>query len=275
MLKEIFQTYRWRFIFNFALILIESGLSLLFPLFIGIAIDSAVEGESSGAMQLGGLGILALIFGAGRRFFDTRFYAKVFQSQGSAILSRIPDKDTSTKTARLGMLRELVEFFEQSIPAIIESGIALIGVIIIIASLSLPTFLGCLVTRVLIAPLYMFTQKRTIHYNKGYNDELENQVNVIDSNEAEEIDQHLKRTMRWNIRLSDLETFNFSISWTLLMAFLVVSIVYAAGAGEAQVSTLFVLVMYVFQYIENVVSLPYFYQQWLRLIEIKSRLETY
>lgn len=70
-----------------------------------------------------------------------------------------------------------------------------------------------------------------------------------------------------------MEAINFSVSWFVLMLFLVAAIVISAGSGMIKYGALFSLVMYVFQYMENVISLPLFYQNYLRLQEIKSRIE--
>ena len=51
------------------------------------------------------------------------------------------------------------------------------------------------------------------------------------------------------------------------------SIILAADVETIGYGALFSLAMYVFQYIESVIGLPLFYQNWLRLEEIKERLE--
>ena len=78
--------------------------------------------------------------------------------------------------------------------------------------------------------------------------------------------------MKWNIKLSDLEAANFSLSWIVLIMFLAGSIIISVNDGIMQYGMLFSLVMYVFQYIENVINLPFFYQNFLRLQEINERL---
>ena len=77
--------------------------------------------------------------------------------------------------------------------------------------------------------------------------------------------------MRWNIRLSDLEAANFGINWVFMIALLVFAV--SAAVTEApEYGAVFALVMYVFQFMESVMMLPLFYQQWLRLREISGRL---
>ncbi|MXX72622.1 MAG: hypothetical protein F4205_08970 [Gemmatimonadetes bacterium] len=77
--------------------------------------------------------------------------------------------------------------------------------------------------------------------------------------------------MRWNIRLSDLEAANFGINWVLMIALLVFA-VSAATTETAEYGTVFAVVMYVFQFVESMLMLPFFYQEWLRLREISVRL---
>jgi ABC-type multidrug transport system fused ATPase/permease subunit len=117
------------------------------------------------------------------------------------------------------------------------------------------------------------SSKKTIQFNKSSNDEFEKQVDVISKNDEQELKIHLKKMMKWNIKLSDLEALNFSISWIVLITFLVASIVISVNDGIVKYGALFSLIMYVFQYMENVINLPLFYQNWLRLREIKERLE--
>ena len=272
-IKSVIKHYRLKFIFTLTLILGEAVLAILFPLFIGYAIDSAINENHQGAINLGLLGIMALIVGIGRRVFDSRFYAKVYQNISSNTISKMEGSVSSTKSARLGMIRELVEFLENSLPELINNIIGLVGVIVIIASLNAKVFYGSLITTFIVFIIYWITSNKTIRLNKSSNDELEKQVDVIASNDKQILNHHLKEMMKWNIKLSDLEAINFSISWLILIIFLVISIIVSINDDVIKYGALFSLIMYVFQYIENVINLPLFYQNWLRLKEIKERLE--
>ncbi|MEM9931566.1 MAG: ABC transporter six-transmembrane domain-containing protein [Bacteroidota bacterium] len=272
-LQTIFKAYRFKFIFTLALLLLEAGLAILFPLFIGYAIDSVINGSSYGALQLGVLGLLTLLVGVSRRIYDSRFYAQVYQRIGLATMPKMDTKAPSKKVARLSMIRELVEFLENALPELIGNLIGLIGVMAIIAALNLKVFYGSLVVTLLIFLIYWLTSAKTIRLNRAANDELEQQVDVIAKNSTPALQLHLSNTMKWNIKLSDLEAANFSASWILLIGFLIAAIIMAAGDGIIKYGALFSLIMYVFQYMENVINLPLFYQNWLRLWEIRRRLE--
>ena len=109
----IFHKYKVKFGLTLFLILTESMLSLMFPLFIGYAIDSAYNNSSYGATLLGVLGMIALVIGVGRRIYDSRFYAKVYENIGAQAISKMANHVPSRKTARLSMIREFVEFLEE------------------------------------------------------------------------------------------------------------------------------------------------------------------
>ncbi|WP_299556850.1 ABC transporter six-transmembrane domain-containing protein [Seonamhaeicola sp.] len=272
-IRTTLRQFKWKFVFIFSLILIESIIELLIPLFIGFAIDDAIRNSYVGAIQLGGLGALIILIGGGRRFFDSRIYAKIYRKLGNATLSKIEQNQASVKTARLGMISEIVEFLENALPTLVSTIVGMIGVIIIIASLNTKVFVSALIATFFVFLIYFLTRKRTTYLNSAYNNEYEKQVDVISASNETLLAIHLKNMMRWNIKLSDLEVFNFSISWLVLMGFLVASIVFSVSTGNVEYGALFSLIIYVFQYIESVITLPVFYQNWLRLEEIKRRLE--
>lgn len=271
LIKKVFQKYRWSFIFTFSLILIEAFLVILFPLFIGNAIGDAINKSISGIMELGILGIALIVIGALRRMYDSRFYAKVYTSLGISTIGKLQAESSSVKTARLNMLAEMVRFSEQQLPEIIHHSIGLIGVIGIIAFLNLKIFILAIISGILILVIYLISSGKTLRYNEGFNNQLEEQVDVVSSNQMNGLKRHLLKLMKWNIKLSDLETINYSASWIIMIFLLLASIYLSSATGVLEYGALFALIMYVYQYIESISSLPLYYQQWLRLKEISSR----
>ena len=272
-IKVILRNHRFRIGLTLILIVMEAVLSLLFPLYIGKAIDNMIHTTYTGVIALGVLGIAVLVVGVVRRVLDSRFYAKIYRNIGAKTLSKMDNDVPSKKVAHLSLIRELVEFLENAMPELITNMIGLVGVIGLIATLNLHVFYGSLLVSILVCSIYWLTRSKTIQLNTSSNDEFEKQVAIISTNNKQMLKTHLERMMKWNIKLSDLEAINFSISWMILMVFLVLSIVVSIHDGIIAYGSLFALVMYVFQYMENVVNLPLFYQNWLRLQEIKDRLE--
>ena len=111
-----------------------------------------------------------------------------------------------------------------------------------------------------------------LRLNQGQNDEFEGQVDVLASNSRKQAKAHFKNLTIWNIRLSDLETINFSLSWAILSAVLLVSVILVATSASASFGQVISIVMYVFGFMESVMTFPLYYQQVIRLQEIASRL---
>ena len=138
--------------------------------------------------------------------------------------------------------------------------------------LNAKVFASCLAATVVVVIIFAVTSKTTYKFNQGVNDETENQVNVLSKGGIPEVSAHFRNIMRWNIRLSDLETVNFSLSWLVMIGVLVYSIVATIQSGVTTHGRVLSILMYVFGYIESVVAAPLFYQQFVRLQEISHRL---
>ena len=264
--------YRLRFLFTLLLVLLDAALLVFFPLFIGKAISGAIAESYQEVIQLGLLGMATLLVGSLRRFYDSRFYARVYEQMGA----KIGDNEAtpvSTQSAHLGFLTEVVEFFENQLPELVNSAIGLIGTLIMIAVLNGTVFLGCGLVMLIVFTVYALSSKPTAQLHQGYSAELEKQVTVLSGHQPMLLRNHLSKLMRWNVRLSDRETFNFAIVWFFMMLFLTLAIVIIVQQGITNYGEVFSLVLYLFQFMEVAIVLPLFYQQWLRLKTIVSRLE--
>ena len=270
-MHALLRRFAGRFALTFSLVVLEATGWTLFPLVIGRAIDSVLAGSARGLYEFAGLGIAAMGIAILRRLVDSRAYARIYAQLGEELVARRSETGTSTTTARLGMLREIVEFFENSLPGLITSVIGLAGTLIILSVLNRPVFLGCLAVIGVTVVLYALTGRLTTRYNEGLNDEHERQVDIVESGDAARVGRHLRDMMRWNIKLSDLEAANFGIVWLFMIGLLVFSIGTAAQR-TVEYGMVFAVVMYVFEFAESVALLPFYYQEWLRLREISGRL---
>ena len=273
-LRQLIARFRWRVGATVTLVLVEAGIELLFPLFIGIAINDLLEDSSRGVVMLAGLGVAALAVGSARRFFDTRAYTGIYEAIATELVSREQRRGTETSkiAARTTLAGEFVEFLEDSMPEIVTASIGTVGMLVIIAGLDLSVFFACLGLLVLLVVTYWVSATRNLALNRGYNDELERQVTTIDSRQPDAIGGHFRALMRWNRQLSDLETVNYAMIWLGVIALLVYAPIEVIQAGETEYGFAFSTILYVFQFVEAMVALPLFIQQLIRLREISGRL---
>ena len=270
-MHELLKRFAGRFALTLSLVVLEAAGWILFPLVIGRAIDSVLANSTRGLYELAVLGTVTMGIAVLRRLVDSRAYARIYVTLGEEMAASATGSSTSTRTARLGMLKEIVEFFENSLPQLINAVLGLGGTVLILAALNFPVFLGCLVVAVATVVLYALTGGLTTRYNQGLNDEHERQVDAVHSGDPGRLGKHLRAMMRWNIRLSDLEATNFGVNWVFMIVLLVFA-VSAATRLTAEYGAVFAVVMYVFQFVESMMMLPFFYQEWLRLREISGRL---
>lgn len=273
-LKAIFKRFKWRISFTLGLVVVETLLELLYPLFIGWAINDLLNDSHDGIYLLFGLGAVSLLMGSARRFYDTRIYAGIYQTitPEMVLKEKARHRSVSSISARSNLLTEFVEFLENSMPEVIGAVIGLVGVLIIISSLNLSVFFACFGLLGLVTLIYLLTGNLNYRLNAGYNEELEKQVNEIAQPDIERLKIHYRRLMKWNIRLSDLETSNYFFIWAGVIALFVYAPLAAIDSGTVNYGLIFSLLMYVFEYIEKVATLPLYVQQVIRLKEIASRL---
>ena len=273
-IQSLLVRFKWRVSITLGLVIAEAVVSLLFPLLIGLAINGLLEKSYTGLIHLMLAGVAELVLGSLRRFYDTRAYSGIYQIIAAEMVSKEHEVNGSLSriSARTGLLTEFVEFLENQLPSLLASIIGLLGVLVIIFTLSQPVFTGCLLLFGLMSAVYLLTGKLNFKLNKHYNDELERQVDVLGARDNRGIRQHFRRLMAWNIKLSDLETINFSIIWLGIIGLLVYAPVILIEKGMLSYGLVFSVLMYVFQYIESLDILPFHIQQLIRLQEISRRL---
>ena len=273
-LWSLFFRFKKKVSLTMFLVFAEAGIALLFPLFIGFAINSLIAQSYTGIVALGGLGLMALLIGGARSFYDTRAYAAVYTVLSTEMVAREQRKGStiSTISARASLLTEFVEFLEAYMPMIVASIIGCVGVLILLFSLNLPVFIACLGLFLLMIVVFAVSSKWNYRYNKNFNDALEDQVAALSSQDMGVIGNHFKTVMRWNIKLSDLEVANYIIIWLGIIGLLVFAPIAVIYGGVTNYGLVFSILMYVFEYVEIEVSFPIFIQQVIRLQEISGRL---
>jgi len=266
----IWQTYRSRIVGTMSLITTERLLGVAVPFVLGVAINDLIAGNFRGVWWLVGLEAMRLVIGVGRRLYDTRVYAGIYTdiADGTARRTETP---VGRRAARLGLAKELVDFFEWELPELLAAMIGITGSFAMLLYL-LPTVGGLSVlVGVLIAIVFVISRKRVFGLNKLLNNELERQLTMLESGGEIRRRRHLGRLARWRIHLSDLEAANFAIAELLLGALIIGTVVLAAH-GSMSVGAVFAVLTYVINLADSLLVLPWIYQQSIRAQEIGGRI---
>ncbi len=270
--STLLRSYRRPIALTWVLTLIETALTALTPLFIGFAIDGLLERRMTElyglASVLGGLIVVSVI----RRIYDTRVYGTIRVDLGNELTGRSARIPISTQNARLGMSRELVDFLEQEAPALIASTVQL-GVSFLVLFLFDPILAySALVSAILMIAVYSVFHQRFFRLNASFNQQSEQQVNILELRSQKEIFSHLSKLRRIEVQVSDTEAFVYGAIYTVLMGFLIFNLWFAATNLTATVGTIFSIISYSWEFVESALLLPMTLQGWSRLSEIMRRI---
>lgn len=273
-LKNLLIRFKWKVSLTFLLVVAEAVLDVFYPLFIGLAIDGLFKNDYTNLVYLAALGVFSLAIGALRRFYDTRIYSGIYTQIAPEMVEKEVARGSSVSTisARSGLLNEFVEFLENAMPEILRGIVSLVGILVAIVALNWQVFYACLGVLALIALIYASTGRLNYRLNASYNNQLEQQVSILHKNDLGQIKQHYFNLMRWNIRLSDLETTNYALIWFGVIALLVYTPLSLTADKAVTYGMVTSILMYVSNYIDNALIFPYYIQQMIRLKEITRRM---
>lgn len=266
----IWTTYRRKISGTLSLLFVERLLGIAVPFVLGLAINDLIVGSLRGIWMLVALEIVALSIGTGRRLYDTRVYAGIYTDIADATAQRV-DIDVSRRAARLGLARELVDFFEWELPELFAAVIGIVGAFAMLTYMLPLIGAFSIVVGVIVFTIFVVSRGRIFGLNKLLNNELERQVTMLESEREFSRRRHLTRLARWRIHLSDLEATNFAIAELFLSALVIGAVVITVRAGLS-VGEVFAVMTYLIGLTQNLIILPWTFQQSIRAQEIGGRI---
>ncbi|MCI5045327.1 MAG: ABC transporter six-transmembrane domain-containing protein [Aquisalinus sp.] len=272
---NIFKRYGLTISITLALLLFENALEILIPYLMGRAIDGLVGGNTVPLWQFTGVIFVLLAVGIGRRVYDTRAYGRIYREAAGRTAEREVSKGapTSRVTARVNFVYEFIQFFELMLPMGLTASITLLGAIVMLAIISPLLSILTLLVAFVVAAIFFISRKKIERFNKGVNDEMERQVDVLETRNATRINHHFAALVRWRIRLSDLEAATYGASYFVALSLLTGAIYVLIAVEEKTIGAAFAALTYVLQFTDAIVMLPYTYQEFIRTSEISGRLE--
>jgi len=273
-IATLFRVFRARIALTWGLILAETGLLALIPLFIGFAIDDLLAGDTASFWQLAG--IMALLIGLSviRRAYDTRAYGAIRVEFGKAQVKRASGLEISTLNARIAMGRELVDFLEDTLPEAIAAGMQLLVSVAILFAFSSHLALAAAGATLGMVIIYGAFHRRFYRLNSALNHQTEKQVHLLDRRALRPMLAHFLRLRRHEIRLSDTEALLYGAIFIILLGMILFNLRIATCLPDATAGTLFSVVSYSWEFVESALALPVTLQSWTRLSEIMSRINS-
>ena len=256
------------------MILFETGLTALTPLFIGFAIDGLLAGNTLELLRLAGLMAVLIVAAVIRRIYDTRAYGTIRVELGKAQAARSHHVPVSTLNARLGMGRELVDFLEETLPAAMAASVQLVISVIILYAFSPVLALAGGIAALGMAAVYAMFHHRFYSLNGALNQQIERQVRVLQKRKTAPTVEHLLRMRRLEVRLSDAEAILYGAIFFVLLGLILFNLWFATIELTNTVGATFSIISYSWEFVESALTLPITLQSWSRLSEIMGRLNS-
>lgn len=271
-IRTLLRKYSGKISITWLLTLIETALMTLIPLFIGFAIDGLLSGELASlsrlAMVLGALIAVSVV----RRVYDTRAYGTIRVDLGGELIARSSEVRISRQNAQLGMARELVDFLEEQVPALMNSVVQLVISFAVLFLFDPILAYAALAGAVSMIVIYGLFHRRFYRLNGYHNQQTEKQVGILEAKMPDSLAGHLQRIRHVEVKLSDTEAYVYGAIFVVLMGFILFNLWFAATNMTTTAGTIFAIISYSWEFVESALIIPATVQGWSRLSEITQRI---
>lgn len=271
-LVTLLKVFRWKIGLTWLLTILETGLMALIPLFIGLAIDGLMTRNFEPLFLLCSVLAALLIVATGRRIYDTRAYGTIRVALAAEMANRNSTLKISSLSARVHMARELVDFLEGELPAIMTSVLQLIVAVGVLAYFNWALAASALSAGGLMLGIYGLFHRRFFRLNRALNAQSEKEVSLLEQRDPPVFLRHLRSLRRFDVQLSDTEAAVYGIIFALLLSVVVFNLGYTALVMTASAGAVFSIVTYSWDFVDGAVSVPMALQSWSRLSEIIERI---
>ena len=270
----LLRLFRGRVSLTWLMILGETSLTALIPLFIGFAIDGLLAGGLQELWQLAGLMTALILLSVIRRVYDTRVYGTIRVELGKTQAARSQSLPVSSLNARLGMGRELVDFLETTLPEAMSAAVQLLISVLVLYAFSPVLALAGVIAVIAMVAIYTLFHRRFYLLNGALNQQVEKQVSRLEKRRSNLTRSHLLCLRRLEVRLSDTEAVLYGAIFVVLLGFVLFNLWHATTVLSLTAGMIFSIVSYSWEFVESALAVPITLQNWSRLSEIAQRLNS-
>jgi len=274
-LKSLIVKHKNRLILTYFLFSLETLGLLLRPFFLGLAVNDLLKGSYQGLILLASIHLVWLVVGIIRHRYDTRTFTTIYTQLVIKFLTNKDIKDVSKMSAHSTLAKEIVDFFEYDLVFFIEAIYNFLGACILLLFYNTSVVLVCFSILIPVLILSYFYGKKMKQLNKGKNDELEKQVEVITSQNFLTVQQHYFNLKKWQVKISDQEAFNFGFMEILVMIVIILSLLVSKDSIVLKAGDLIGIYSYILKFVSSLDTIPYLVSKFSSLNDISSRLEFY
>jgi ABC-type multidrug transport system fused ATPase/permease subunit len=274
LLIQLIKQYKWKLIVTYILFSLEMLGVLVRPFLLGNAVNQLLEKKYEGLIILAIVHIAYIIVGTIRHMYDTRTYATIYSQLVTGFLAKNSQKLTTSKlSAHSTLSREFVDFLEHDLIFVAEAFYNLIGAFIFLLIYKSTLAYICLAFMLPICIIAYYYGKSMQILNLHKNDELEKEVDCIESGNINEIKTHYTNLRKWQIRISDKEAINFGIMEIFVLAIITISLLITTNNNTAILAgDIIGIYFYLLKFTAGLDTIPYIFQRLSSLKDIARRI---
>jgi hypothetical protein len=261
-------------VFTYVLYNVENLLNVAQPYVVGMAINGLLQAEYGVLALLIGQTLAQLFVGTARRMYDTRAFSAIYTDTATRLVcgQRNAGIGVSQVVARSSLSRELVDFFEYELKGLFYSAYGIVGGLAMLVLYDRLLVAYCIV---IVAPLVVVSRRlarRASLLNSSLNDQLEREVEVIETVSEHSVREHYQLLAQWRVGLSDIEAWNFFQMEIIVLALIVASLVRYCAHPGVEAGDIYALFAYILMFVGGLDCVPRTTQQIARLHDIARRV---
>lgn len=217
----------------YGLNIIEEVFYLLIPSSVGLLIDTFVYNKGYGIFAF----IVTYIGWQGtatyRKIRDTITFTKIFNQVAIKVINDHQQKDISTTkiNARVELMKQVVQFFEEDLPFLVKSIISVLGSCILLYFYNYKLLFVSIIIIVPSLIINYFYSKKIVSATENINDQYEHQIDIIHNKSLNEQVLYFTQLREMNIKKSTLEAYNFGML-ELFVFIMIISSIYVVCKTE-------------------------------------------
>jgi ABC-type multidrug transport system fused ATPase/permease subunit len=275
-LRSIINRHLVQVIFTYLLLGLEMTGALLRPYFLGEAVNGLLKNSYKGLIVLSMIHASWLTVGLIRRRVDTRTYSAIYTSLVTKFLTRrIKTTEVSKLSAHSTLTREFIDFLEVDLGFVLEAAFNIFGSIILLSFYQSDLIIVCIAILLPIVISSHLYGRKLRKLNQHKNDELERQVDVIATGNIHHIRNHFSSLRKWQIKISDKESWNFGLLEMMVMIVIALSLLLGTHNADPgmQAGSLIGIYNYILTFVSGLDTIPYTVERLTSLNDITRRIE--
>ena len=259
---------------TYTLTLLENVCTLAYPALTGLAVDDLLKRDFTGLTWLVAVWLVHLALSFARQRIDTRVFMGLYADVASHIVGEQQEQGHGTRkvSARVEMVRDVVGFFEKEVPAMVHNVLAVVGSLAMLFTYDVDA--GFIAMAVLL-PMFVVNAwywGRALRLNRTINNQIEREVDDIESGSAFRVRRHFRLLRRWRVRLSDTESWTWGVTELATIVALVLILVDFTQSPAFTAGAIYAVLAYIYDYLEGLNQVPTVVNSLARLRDVRARL---